>query len=107
MGRIDKMNSSISSAERAGSIFIILLGGILAILFGLVSVTASPILISVAVALFAGAVLIARPAWIVWSVLSLGLLVTGILPLFSEDGVVSKMSWGVSILCFILMMMAL
>ncbi len=106
MERIDKMNSSVSSAERAGSIFIILAGGVLAVLFGLVSVTASPILISVAVALFAGAVLIARPAWIVWSVLSLGLLVTGILPLFSEDGVVSKMSWGVSILAFILMMIA-
>lgn len=106
MALINKMNPSISPAARIGSIAIMLAGGILAILFGLVSVTANPTLISVAVALFVGVFLIARPAWTVWLVLSLGLLVTGLLPLFSEEGIVTKASWGVSILCFFLMMMA-
>ena len=100
------MNSSFSPAGRSGPLAVVAAAGVLAILFGLVSVTANPTLISVAVALFVGVFLIARPAWIVWLVLSLGLLVTGLLPLFSEDGVVTKASWGVSILCFFLMMLA-
>ena len=100
------MISSISPAGRNGSFVIALISVVLAIMFGLVSVTANPILISMVVALFIGAILIARPAWIVWLVLSLGLLVTGLLPLYTDDGLVTKTSWGVSILSFILMMVA-
>jgi hypothetical protein len=83
-----------------------LVGAVLAVLFGLLSVTANPVFISVAVALFVGVFLIARPAWTVWLVLTLGLLVAGILPLLSEDGLVTKTTWGVSILAFTLMMIA-
>ncbi len=100
------MSSTNNPAGRNESWAIMLIGVLIAILFGLVSVTANAILISVAVSFFAGAVLLARPSWIVWLILSLGLLVTGILPLYSDDGLVSKAAWGVSILGFILMMVA-
>lgn len=100
------MISSTSPAGRNESLAIMLISVLMAILFGLVSVTANPILISVVMALFVGALLLARPAWIVWLVLSLGLLVTGVLPLYSDDGLVTKTSWGVSILSFILMIVA-
>ncbi len=100
------MNSSITSAGRNSSLAIISIGVLMAILFGLVSVTANPILVSVSASLVMGVVLLARPVWIVWLVLILGLLVTGILPLYSDDGLVSKTSWGVSLLGLILMMVA-
>jgi hypothetical protein len=100
------MNSSISSASRNSSLSIILIGIAMAIVFGLVSVTANPILVSVSVSLVMGTVLLTRPAWIVWLILTLGLLVTGILPLFTDDGLVTKTAWGVSLLGLILAIVA-
>src|SRR5690349_19317083 len=100
------MNSSITSADRNSSFAIILISILLAILFGLVSVTANPVLISVSVSLVIGIVLLARPAWIVWVVLIMGLVVTGLLQLYSSDGLVSKTAWGVSLLGLILTIVA-
>jgi hypothetical protein len=100
------MNPSITSAGRNSSLTIILIGILMAIVFGLVSVTANPILVSVSVSLVIGLVLLARPAWIVWVVLIMGLVVTGLLQLYSSDGVVSKTAWGVSLLGLILTIVA-
>ena len=87
-------------------IFIItLMSMLMAMLFGLFAVTANPVIISLAIALIAGAVLIINPIWIVWLILSLGLLVTGLLPLFLSS-IASKASWGVSLLGLMLLILA-
>lgn len=100
------MNSSVTTADRNNSLVIVLISILLAIVFGLVSVTANAILVSLAVSLVVGVALLARPAWIVWLILILGLMVTGILPLFSHDRLVSKTAWGVSLLGLILAIVA-
>ena len=46
-----------------------------------------------------------RPIWIVWIVLSSGLLVLGIVPIY-DDSLDSKAGWAISLLCFILMSLA-
>ena len=79
---------------------------LLAILFGLISASGNWLVISIAVAFFAGVFLLARPLWIVWFVLSMGMLVVGVVPIFVE-GLDSKAGWSVSILCFFLMLLAL
>ena len=87
---------------------VILLASVLAaILFGLVSVTANPILVIFSAAILVGAGLMVRPAWIVWLVLSLGLLVQGNLPLYIPDSIATKAAWGVSMLGFFLMLLAI
>lgn len=89
-------------------IFIVLItlaSMLMAVLFGLFAVTSNPVIISIAMALIVGAVLIVNPAWIVWLILSLGLLVTGLLPLFF-DFFASKASWGVSLLGLMLLILA-
>jgi hypothetical protein len=81
-----------------------LLFGVLAVavFFGLVAVTASPIFVGLAAGLLIGAALLGKPIWNMWLILSLGLLVNGILPLFF-DAVASKAAWGISLLGFILL----
>ncbi|MBS0299409.1 MAG: hypothetical protein JSR32_05690 [Proteobacteria bacterium] len=86
--------------------FIVLVSVLMAMLLGLIAVTGNPIIISIAVAFVASAVLLIRVDWIVWLILSLGLLVTGLLPLFF-DYFASKAAWGVSLLGFSLMLIAL
>jgi len=86
--------------------FIALISILMAILFGLIAVTINPIIISLAVALIVGVILLAKVDWIVWSILSLGLLVVGLLPLFF-DFFASKAAWGVSLLGSVLMLIAL
>lgn len=101
-------NGSVSPDLGNQKIFyiIVLAGVLLAVLFGLFAVTANPIVISLAVALIAGTVLLIHPVWIIWLILSLGLLVTGLLPLYF-DSFASKATWGVSLLGFLLMLIAL
>lgn len=106
-GSIYKSAESTSFDGHKALIFLITLASMLmAMLYGLFAVTANPIIISVAVALIAGAVLIINPTWIVWLILSLGLLVTGLLPLFF-DFFASKASWGVSLLGMMLLILAI
>jgi hypothetical protein len=75
---------------------------VLAVFFGLVAVTANVIFIALAVSLIVGTLLLGKPTWTMWLILSLGLLVSGVLPLFLEF-IATKASWGVSILGFVLL----
>ena len=101
------MNSPLTPTSRLNSSLIIILISIpIAIFFGLISVTASPLLISFAVALIVGLAFLTKPEWIIWLVLSLGLLVTGILPLYIHEGLAARGAWSVSILGFFLMFLA-
>ncbi len=86
--------------------FIVLASVLMAMLLGLIAVTGNPIIISIAVALIVSMALLIRVDWIVWLILSLGLLVIGLLPLYF-DHFTSKVSWGVSMLGFVLMLLAL
>lgn len=79
---------------------------LLAIFFGLVAVTASPILIGLSAGLIVGVLLLAKPAWNIWLILSFGLLVAGVLPIW-VDFFASKAVWAISILGFMLMASAL
>jgi hypothetical protein len=101
------MNSISGSLKLNGDRSLAILSASLltAILFGLISTTASFLFISIVVALFIGVFLLARPTWIVWIVLSSGLLVLGIAPLYNES-LGSKAGWGTSLLCFLLMALA-
>jgi len=107
-GRQGKMSSSFAAppGRQNLSLVIALISIPFAIFFGLISVTASPILASFAVALIAGFTLLAKPEWIVWIVLSLGLLITGMLPLYIHEGLAARGAWSVSILGFFLMFLA-
>lgn len=99
------MNTAASLSDRNRSLAVIAASLLMAILFGLVSTSTNLILISFAVALFIGVFLLNRPIWIVWIVLSTGLLVLGILPIYN-DSLDSKAGWAISLLCFILMALA-
>jgi hypothetical protein len=99
------MNSAVSLSDRNRLLAVMVASLLIAILFGLVSTTANLILISFAVALFIGGFLLSRPIWIVWIVLSSGLLVLGIIPIY-DDSLDSKAGWAISLLCFILMALA-
>jgi hypothetical protein len=101
-----KTNSSADLGSQKIFYIIVLTVVSMAILFGLFAVTANPVIIILAVSLIAGTVLLVRPAWIIWLILSLGLLITGILPLYL-DNLAGKAAWGVSLLGFVLMFMAL
>jgi hypothetical protein len=99
------MNSAVNLSDRNRSLAVMAASLLVAILFGLVSTTANMILISFTVALFVGGFLLNRPIWIVWIVLSSGLLVLGIVPIY-DDSLDSKAGWAISLLCFILMSLA-
>jgi len=79
-----------------------LLTAVLAVFFALVAVTANVIIVALAASLLVGALLLGKPTWTMWLILSLGLLVSGVLPLFVE-ALGSKAVWGVSILGFVLL----
>jgi len=86
--------------------FIVLVSVLMAILYGFFAVTANPIIIGLAAALIVGLVLLVKPSLIVWLILLLSLLVTGLLPL-CFDFLATKAAWGVSLLGFLLMFIAL
>lgn len=104
---IEFTNSSFSNLQKiAPIIFAILILGLLSILFGLVAVTADPIIVALAGSSLVGGVLLFKPDWIVSIITVLGLLVAGMLPLYFES-IASKVAWGLSILGFLLLLMAL
>lgn len=98
------MNSTAGLLNRNRPLAVTLASLLMAILFGLISTTANYIVISIAVALFSGAFLLARPEWIAWIILSIGLLVVGIAPIYNEK--LEKIGWAISALCFVLMLVA-
>lgn len=85
-----------------GLVGVLAIALVLAVSFGLIAVTTSPILVSMAAALLVGVFLLAKPTWNIWFVLVLGLLVAGVVPIWA-DALGSKAVWGVSILGFALM----
>lgn len=100
------LGQSSSPLGVGGLLGILLVAGVLAIFFGFVAVTASVVLVSMAAALLVGAFLLMKPTWNIWLVLSLGLLVAGVVPIWA-DYLASKAVWGVSIMGFMLMVSAL
>ncbi|MDP1788083.1 hypothetical protein [Nitrosomonas sp.] len=101
-----KVSASTDSGSQKIFYIIVFASVLMAMLFGMFAVTANPIIISFAIALIVGVVLSVNPVWIIWLILSLGLLVTGLLPLHF-DFITSKAAWGVSLLGFLLMLIAL
>ncbi len=101
-----RLNQSASPMGVWGLVGVLLVAAVLAVLFGLIAVTTSPILVSMAAALLVGAFLLTKPIWNIWSVLVLGLLVAGVVPIWA-DFLASKAIWGISILGFMLMGSAL
>ena len=98
-------SSNLGNSQKIFLYIIVLASVLMAIMFGLFAVTANPIIVSVAVAIMAGTVLLTKPSWLLWLVLVLGLLVVGLLPLHL-DFFASKAAWGVSLLGFFLMFIA-
>lgn len=88
------------------ALVILILSTPFAFFFGLVAVTANPLLIGFAIALILGAAFLIRPDWIIWMILILGLLVTGVLPLYIHEGFAARSAWSVSILGFFLLSVA-
>jgi len=78
----------------------ILLIGALAVLLGLISSTANPLLIALAVGSIGGIFLLANPRLIVWIVLVAGLAGGALVSLAGAQ--FSKLPWGVVILSFLL-----
>lgn len=77
----------------------------LAVFFGLVAVTASTILVALAAGLLIGVLMLAMPVWSIWLVLTSGLLIVGLLPLWL-DFLATKTVWMVSVLGFLLFLSA-
>lgn len=98
--------TSVPSHRLSVSIGLFLGTALLAIFFGLIASTGSPILVSLAGGLLIGVLLLAKPSWNIWLILALGLTVAGLIPLWA-DNLASKAVWGISILGFILMASAL
>ncbi len=73
----------------------------LAIILGRVAVTANAIYIGLAVGLLLGSFLVVKPKVIIGVVLGMGLLVTGVLPLWVPS--LTKLSWAVSLLGLLLL----
>lgn len=99
---LDKASASADFGNKKLFYVIALASVLMAMMFGLFAVTANPIIITLAVALVGGIFLFTKPIWMVWLLLTSGLLVVGMLPLYL-DFLASKAAWGVSILGFILL----
>jgi hypothetical protein len=79
---VNKMNSTASLLNRNRFFAIMPSSVLVVILIGLILTIAKLIFFSSTAALFAGVLLwLLRPAWIMWAVLSMGLLVVSIVPL--------------------------
>lgn len=96
------------SSRSPGSLILSVVGIFIlfAIFFGLVAATANPVLVALSAGLIVGVLLLAKPAWNIWLILSFGLLVAGELPIW-VDFIASKAVWAISILGFVLMASAL
>ncbi|MDD5277470.1 MAG: hypothetical protein PHR16_15490 [Methylovulum sp.] len=100
------MHAIASLLNRYQAILIMLVSLLMAVVFGLIATTANVIAVSLVMALFVGAFLLTRTAWIIWLVLFLGLLIVGPVPLYNSS-LDPKAGWPVQILCFFLMFVAL
>jgi len=103
------MNPVASSLRSAGVfqgkatlLLAIMAVGLMSLLFGLVAVTAEPVPVALAASLLIGLSLIARPVWMIWLILIMGLLVAGVVPIWAE-GAANRAVWGISAIGFALM----
>lgn len=92
-------------AETAAHRLVILAASLMALLFGLVAVTADPVLVALATSMLIGLAFLARPVWMIWLILCFGLLVAGVITIWAE-GAASKAVWGISAIGFTLMGLA-
>jgi hypothetical protein len=103
MGLVAASSSYRPAGSRLTTAFLILLIGIGAVAFGLISATANLLLVALSVGLVGGIFLLANPRVIVWIVLVAGLaggaLVSFVEPQFPQF---SKLPWAVVILSFLL-----
>lgn len=104
---LGKISNRLSEID-LGKAGIWLLFGILvmgmSLFFGLLAVTASPILVGMGAGLIIGIFFLTRPHWIVWLIIILG-LVSGVF--ISQLGpVASKLPWVISIFGFLLLPLA-
>lgn len=79
--------------------------GILAIFFGLLAVTAEPLLIGMAIGLVVGVFLLFKPDLMIWLILLLGLATGAFVSMLGPQ--FSKITWAVSILGFVLLALSL
>ncbi|MRW93036.1 hypothetical protein GJ699_23845 [Duganella sp. FT80W] len=86
-----------------GGLLLVFGGGLMAVFFGLLSVTENPILIGAGVALVLGPLMLLKPDLTVWIILVVGFLM-GIL---SASQQLSKLAWIVSMLSTLLLLPAL
>lgn len=82
-----------------------ILAVMLAIFFGLLAVTASPILVGMGAGLVIGAFLLMKPDVLIWLILLLGLATGAFVSMLSPQ--FSKITWAVSILGFMLLGLSL
>ena len=82
-----------------------MLAVVLAIFFGLLAVTASPILVGMGAGLVIGAFLLMKPDVLIWLILLLGLATGAFVSMLSPE--FSKITWAVSILGFMLLGLSL
>ena len=82
-----------------------ILAVVLAMFFGLLAVTASPILIGMGAGLVIGAFLLMKPDVLIWLILLLGLAMGAFVSMLAPQ--YSKITWAVSILGFVLLALSL
>jgi len=82
-----------------------MLAVVLAMFFGLLAVTASPILVGMAAGLVIGSFLLMKPDVLIWLILLLGLAMGAFISMLSPQ--FSKITWAVSILGFVLLALSL
>lgn len=90
----------------AGTTVLVFGIALVAVLFGLIAYTANPVFVALGLALVVGPMLMLRPAWVIWIILVLGLMVVGVVGLRAE-GVGNKAVWGISALTFLLLVLSL
>lgn len=100
------MNLTLNLLDMNRTFAIMAVSLLMAILFGLIATTANLVVIGIVVAIFIGIFLLGHPEWIIWIVLSVSLLILGVIPLF-DTGADKTAGWAVSVLCFIMMPVAL
>lgn len=99
--------ASSDAAKGKGLVFLAVASvALLSLAFGLAAVTAEPVVVAMAAALVVGAVLLMNPRWIVDIVFVAGLVGYGLITIWVE-GMGSKAVWGISLLSFMLMLLAI
>ena len=103
---IYKQRHSAEILDRYKTFAVILLSIGMGTMFGMISSKGDVLMISMVASLLIGMFLVLRPAWMIWIIFTLGILVIGLVPLYLRS-LETKAGWGVSILGFVVLFMAL